>query len=168
MAALELFTESLSILLDRESGELNTVAEPPQGIKMFDHGGKYPVWIDPSCRLSAHSSRCGSPSIMKCDVDIGKVLYAKLSGGIAVFHGIGEQIFLFFSNCERRSQPGHKVGSAEGECWIAHRLDTCWTLAHLVSLVTELLCALDHSSNAFALAQVASQNRLTVDMVAEC
>ena len=37
------------------------------------------------------------------------------------------------------------------------------TLLHsctFVSLVTELLCALDHSSNVFALAQVASQNRL--------
>ena len=35
------------------------------------------------------------------------------------------------------------------------------TLLHsctFVSLVTELLCALDHSSNAFALAQGASQN----------
>ena len=44
------------------------------------------------------------------------------------------------------------------------------TLLHsckFVSLVTELLCALDHSSNAFALDQVAPQNRLPLDMVAE-
>ena len=37
------------------------------------------------------------------------------------------------------------------------------TLLHsrtLVALVTELLCAFDHSSNAFAVAQVASPNRL--------
>ena len=36
-----------------------------------------------------------------------------------------------------------------------------------VSLVTELSCALDHFSNAFALAQGASQNRVPFDMVAE-
>ena len=44
------------------------------------------------------------------------------------------------------------------------------TLLHsctFVSLVTELLCALDHSSNAFALAQVAPRSRLPFDMVAE-
>ena len=34
-----------------------------------------------------------------------------------------------------------------------------------VSHVTELLCALGHSSYAVALAQVASQNRLPFDMV---
>ena len=42
------------------------------------------------------------------------------------------------------------------------------TLLHsctFVSLVTELSCALDHSSNAFALSQVASQNRLPFDIV---
>ena len=32
-----------------------------------------------------------------------------------------------------------------------------------VSLVTELLCVVDHSSNAFALVQVASQNSLPFD-----
>ena len=40
------------------------------------------------------------------------------------------------------------------------------TLLHsctFVSFVTELLCALDHSFNAFALAQVASQNRFPFD-----
>ena len=36
-----------------------------------------------------------------------------------------------------------------------------------VSLVTELSCALDHSSNASALAHGASHNRLPFDMVAE-
>ena len=45
------------------------------------------------------------------------------------------------------------------------------TLLHsctFVSLDTELLCAIDHSSNAFALAQVASQNRLPFDTVCLC
>ena len=36
-----------------------------------------------------------------------------------------------------------------------------------LSFVTELLCALDHAFNAFALAQVAWKNRLPFDMVAE-
>ena len=45
------------------------------------------------------------------------------------------------------------------------------TLLHscaCVSLVTELLCALDHSSNAFALAQVAPQDKLPFDTVCVC
>ena len=44
------------------------------------------------------------------------------------------------------------------------------TLLHsctFLSLVTELLCALDHSSNAFALAQGAPQNRVPFDIVAD-
>ena len=44
------------------------------------------------------------------------------------------------------------------------------TLLHFctfLSFVTELLCALDHAYNAFALAQVAWKNRLPFDMVAE-
>ena len=44
------------------------------------------------------------------------------------------------------------------------------TLSHSctsVSLVTELLCVLDNSSNSVALAQDASQNRLPFDMAAE-
>ena len=51
-------------------------------------------------------------------------------------------------------------------CWNARDL----TLLHsctFVSFVTELLCAFDHSSNAFALAQGPSQNRVPFDMVAE-
>ena len=45
------------------------------------------------------------------------------------------------------------------------------TLLHsctIVSFVTELLCALNHSSNAFALAQVAPQNRLPFDSLSLC
>ena len=48
---------------------------------------------DPSCRPSARSSTCGRPSIMKCNVEIFRDLYAKvvLSDGVAMFQGIGEQ-----------------------------------------------------------------------------
>ena len=63
-------------------------------------------------------------------------------------------------------------GSEAGACWcVAVVVYVCvhvgihihLTLVHsctCVSLVTELLCALDHSSSAFALAQVALQNKL--------
>ena len=65
------------------------------------------------------------------------------------------QWFFVFSNSERRGQLEHKVGPAEEECCNAHRLDAV-TLLHVC--FTELFYALDHSYNAFALAQVASLN----------
>ena len=68
-------------------------------------------------------------------------------------------IYFCFSNSERRSQLRHK-GGPEGECWNAHRLLHSCTF---VSSVAGLLCALDHSSGALALAQVASRNRLPFD-----
>ena len=82
---------------------------------------------------------------MKCDVDISKVLYAKVvSGVVAKFQGIGEadgegmkrefcQGILVFSNSGRRSQLGHKV-AAEGECWIT-LLHICF-LCHRVVVRT--------------------------------
>ena len=60
---------------------------------MFDHDRKYKCGLeDPSCRPSARSSRCGYPSIMKCDVYIREDLYVKveLSDGVAMFQGIGD------------------------------------------------------------------------------
>ena len=39
--------------------------------------------------------------------------------------------------------------------------------AHLLPLFSDLSCAFDHTSNAFALAQVAPKNRVALDMVAE-
>ena len=115
---------------------------------------------------------------MKCDVDIRKDMYAKvvLSDSAAMLQGIGEQmakecnvsyamVFFVFSNSERRSQLGHKVGPTE----VSVRIHVVLTLLHscIFSFVTELLCAFGNSSNAFALAQVAPQNRLPFDMVAE-
>ena len=91
VATEQKFTESLSVLLNREVGDLNAVAEPSKELKClitidFTQYGLE----DPSWRPSAHSSRCGSPSIMKCDVDIGKVLSSKvvLSSGVAMFQGL--------------------------------------------------------------------------------
>ena len=111
-AAVQLFTESF-------------VDSSGQGGWRREHHGLE----DPSCRPSTRSSTCGYPSITKCDVDIREDLYSKvvLSDGVAMFQGIGEQmakecngscakVSVVFSNSERRSQLGHKVGPAEGEC----------------------------------------------------
>ena len=41
------------------------------------------------------------------------------------------------------------------------------TCAHLLPLFSDLSCAIDHTSNAFALAQVVPKNRVALHMVAE-
>ena len=116
-----------------------------QGVQMFGLKEKQYGLEDPSCRPSARSSSCGYPSIMKCDVDIRKDLFAKvvLSDGVAMFQGIGEQMakecnvscakfsFLKVSvTVSVEAQLGHKVGPAEGKCWNAKRLGTV-TLLHI-------------------------------------
>ena len=55
---------------------------------------------------------------------------------------------------------GAKPAQAEGECLIVHRLDT---LAHLLSLYSDLSDSLDHSPNAFVLAQGLPENRVAFD-----
>ena len=83
-----------------------------------------------------------------------------------MFHWIGEQMpnecnvshaedFVVSGNSECRSQLGRKLAQAEGRerrCSVARRLDTVHSCTFL-TFVTELVCALDHSSNAFALDQ---------------
>mmetsp|Transcript_19164 Transcript_19164/g.51226 ORF Transcript_19164/g.51226 Transcript_19164/m.51226 type:complete len:102 (-) Transcript_19164:54-359(-) len=97
---------------------------------------------------------------MKCDVDIRKDLYAKvvLSDGVAMFQGIGEQMakecnvgyandFLFSVTVSVEVSLGTKLAQLRGS--VGTHIDL--TLLHsctFVSLVTEWLCALDHSSSA--------------------
>ena len=86
-----------------------------------------------------------------------------LSDGVAMFQGIGEQMagmqsefcqrFFVFSNSQCRSQLGHKAGQSRGRSVGMHVDLTLLHSCTFVSLVTEWLSALDHSSNAFALAQ---------------
>ena len=84
-----------------------------------------------------------------------------------MFPGIGEQMlkecnvshaqdFLFSVTVSVEVSLGTKLAQLRGS--VGTYMDL--TRSHsctFVSLVTELLCALDHSSNAFALAQVASR-----------
>ena len=55
---------------------------------------------------------------------------------------------------------GAKPAQAEGDCLIVHRLVT---VAHLLSLSSDLSDSLDHSPNAFALAQGLPENRVAFD-----
>ena len=83
-----------------------------------------------------------------CHEDIRKDLYAMLvlPGGFAVFQGIGEQMaiecnvscakdFLSSVTVSVEVSLGAKLAPAEGECWIAHRLDTVTLCAHLIEHV---------------------------------
>ena len=73
IATVQLFTESLSILLAREVGDLSTVAELfKESTRLITIESTQYELEDPSCRPSAHSSRRGSPSIMKCNLDFCK------------------------------------------------------------------------------------------------
>ena len=113
---------------------------------------------------------------MQCGVDIRKDWYAKVvsSDGVATFQGTGEQMakecnvsfakgFFFFS---RTVSVEVSLGTVLVQLRESVGMHIDLTLLHsctFVSFVTELLCALDHSFNAFALAQVASQNRFPFD-----
>ena len=175
MAAVQLFTESLSSLLAREVGDPNTAAELFNKLKCLVtlESTQYGM-EDPSCRPSPRSSRCGYSDIMKCDVDIRKGSYGKvvLSDGVAMFQGIGEQIateckcelchfFMFSATVSVVVSLGTKLAQLRES--VGMHIDL--TLLHsctCVSLATELFCALDHSSNAFVLAQVALQKQTSI------
>ena len=94
MATAQLLSESFSVLT-RKDDVSNTEMEPIKRLKCLitTESTQYGL-EDPSCRPSARSSCCGYPSVVKCDVDIRKDLYAKvvLSDSVAVSQGIGEQI----------------------------------------------------------------------------
>ena len=112
---------------------------------------------------------------MKCVVEIRKDLYAKVvwSDGVAMFHGIDEQMakncnvsyandLLVSVTVSVKVSLGTKLAQLRGSV----RMHTDRSLLQsctCVSLVTDLLCALDHTSNAFALAQIAPQNGLPFD-----
>ena len=99
---------------------------------------------------------------MKCDVDIRKDLYAKvvLSDSVAMYQGIGEQTAkecnvsyaedsLFSATMSVEVSLGTKLAQLRRN--VGMHVDL--TLLHsctIMSFVTELVCALDHSSNAFA------------------
>ena len=175
-AAVPLCKKSLSMLLAREVGYLHTAEALFKGLKMCDRDGKFPVWIwtIPSCRPSARSSRA-----LKCDVDIRNDLRAKvvLSDGVALSKGYGEEMakecsvscaneFLLSVTVSVYVSLGSKLAQLRRS--VGMHMDL--TLLHsctCVSFVTELLCAHDHSSNAFALAQMALQNRLSFDIIAQ-
>ena len=95
--ATQLFTESLSVLLAREVGDLNNAAELSKVLKCLVtiESAQYGL-EDPACRLSARSSRCGYLGIMKYNVEIPNDLFV-------------------LSNIERRIRLEHKGGPAEGE-----------------------------------------------------
>ena len=110
---------------------------------------------------------------MKRDVDIRKDLYTKvvLSDSVAMLQGrdqmtkecnvsYADDFFVSVTVSVEVS-----LGTKLAQLRESVRMHTDLTLLHsctFVCLVTELLCALDHS-----LAQVAPQNRLPLDMIAE-
>ena len=137
-AAVQLFAESSSILLAMEVGDLNTVVF---GLE------------DPSCRPSAPSSRCGYPSIMKCDVDIRKDLFVRQGCVVRWRRHVPrdwEQMakeynesyakdFLFSVPVSVEVSLGVKLAQLRGECWHAHGLDTVTPL-HMCFPLSQSCC----------------------------
>ena len=121
----------------------NTAVEVIEVLKMFEHDRKYSVWIGGSTLSSFstfqqlwifkhHGVCCRRSQVLHAEV--------MLSDSVAMLQEIGERVpnerdVSHAEDCFVRIEVslGAKLAQAEGECWVARRLDTV-TLLHIAFL----------------------------------
>ena len=127
-------------------------------------------FVSVSLSLSAWLCWCGSVCLSRLGchclcvcLSISLYLYVcvSLSVCVSLFNCVALSVCLCL--CVSVCVPLSLCVSLSSHAQTCHRC----TCAHLLPLFSDLSCAIDHTSNAFALAQVVPKNRVALDMVAE-